>query len=603
VLDTAAPTSKASAPSSASAGSTISVSYTASDGSGSGLSEVDLYAQAPGQFGYGKVASDTTGGTSGSFSYTLSAGAGPYSFYTIATDQAGNVQGAPSTPDATTNAVSAPSASTAAPSSVSYNAATLNGSVNPNGLPTNVHFEYGLDTPYGTSTPVQSAGGGNTMLPMNANVSGLVPNTLYHFRVVATNSAGSTFGADQTFTTPAAPDNTAPVSTASSPTYNTTTSWTVSYTASDNGGGDNVVEVDLYARGPQDSGYTKVASDTSGSASGSFSYSASEGDGSYSFYTIATDQAGNARAAPAGPQATTVLDTAAPTSKASAPSSASAGSTISVSYTASDGSGPGLAEVDLYAQAPGQSGYSKVSSDTSGSTSGSFSYALSAGAGAYSFYTIATDQAGNGQAAPSAPDASTTAVGAPSSVAVVSGSGQSATVGSAFSSSLAALVKDAAGNPVSGVTVTFAAPASGASGTFASGSATTTATTGSDGQATASAFSANSVAGSYSVSASVSGASPVSFGLTNTPGTSSSVAVVSGSGQSATVGGAFSSPLVALVTDAAGNPVSGVSVRFAAPSSGASGTFVNGSATTTATTGSDGQATSSAFTANSVAGA
>ena len=45
---------------------------------------------------------------------------------------------------------------------------------------------------------------------MSASVSGLVPNALYHVRLVATNSAGTTFGPDATFTTPAAPAPGAP---------------------------------------------------------------------------------------------------------------------------------------------------------------------------------------------------------------------------------------------------------------------------------------------------------------------------------------------------------------------------------------------------------
>jgi hypothetical protein len=56
---------------------------------------------------------------------------------------------------------------------------------------------------------------------------------------------------------------------------------------------------------------------------------------------------------------------------------------------------------------------------------------------------------------------------------------------------------------------------------------------------------------------------------------------------------------VALVSDSNGNPVSGVTVTFTAPSTGASGTFAN---STTATTGSNGQATASTFTANTIAG-
>ena len=75
----------------------------------------------------------------------------------------------------------------------------------------------------------------------------------------------------------------------------------------------------LYAQAPGQTGYTKVATDSSGSGSGSFSYTATAGDGSYGFYTVATDNAGNAQATPAGAQAATLLDTTAPSSTASSP--------------------------------------------------------------------------------------------------------------------------------------------------------------------------------------------------------------------------------------------------------------------------------------------
>ena len=80
------------------------------------------------------------------------------------------------------------------------------------------------------------------------------------------------------------------------------------------------------------------------------------------------------------------------------------------------------------------------------------------------------------------------------------------------------------------------------------------------------------------------------------------ITMSSGSPQSTTVHSAFGSPLVAKVTDALGTGVPGVHVTFTAPSSGASGTFANSSATTTATTNSSGLATSSTFTANTTAG-
>ena len=110
---------------------------------------------------------------------------------------------------------------------------------------------------------------------------------------------------------------TAPSSTASSPALTNQTSFNVSYTAT--AGSAGLAQVALYAQAPGQTGYTKVATNSSGSGSGSFSYTATAGDGSYGFYTVATDNAGNAQATPAGAQATTLLDTTAPSSTASSP--------------------------------------------------------------------------------------------------------------------------------------------------------------------------------------------------------------------------------------------------------------------------------------------
>ena len=87
-------------------------------------------------------------------------------------------------------------------------------------MATTAHFEYGLDSKYtspGTSgpvydqsTPTQNVGSDSSNHAVTASVSGLVPNALYHVRLVATNSAGTAFGPDTTFTTPAAPAPGAP---------------------------------------------------------------------------------------------------------------------------------------------------------------------------------------------------------------------------------------------------------------------------------------------------------------------------------------------------------------------------------------------------------
>ncbi|MGA7559612.1 MAG: hypothetical protein WCF61_14190 [Terriglobales bacterium] len=197
----------------------------------------------------------------------------------------------------------------------------------------------------------------------------------------------------------------------------------------------------------------------------------------------------------------------------------------------------------------------------------------------------------------------TNTAGAPASITATSGGGQSATVGEPFTNPLVATVVDSYRNPVSGAVVTFAAPATGASGTFAGATNTATATTSSSGVAASPAFTANTTAGPYTVMATVPNvATGASFSLTNTAGAPASITATSGGGQSATVGEPFANPLVATVLDSYSNPVSGAVVTFAAPATGASGTFAGATNTATATTNSIGVATSPAFTANMTAG-
>ena len=78
--------------------------------------------------------------------------------------------------------------------------ATLNGLVDPHGLTTTVYFQYGPTTSYGSTTSAQTKSG-NTYQSVSANISGLAASTTYHFRIVATNTGGTRFGSDSTFTT------------------------------------------------------------------------------------------------------------------------------------------------------------------------------------------------------------------------------------------------------------------------------------------------------------------------------------------------------------------------------------------------------------------
>ncbi|MFH1121738.1 MAG: BACON domain-containing carbohydrate-binding protein [Bacteroidota bacterium] len=92
-----------------------------------------------------------------------------------------------------------PLATTLAATSVTGTSATLNGTVNPNGLATSYHFEYGTSTSYGYNTSTISAGSGTSNISVNAGISGLTTGTPYHFRLVAVNSDGTTNGNDLIF--------------------------------------------------------------------------------------------------------------------------------------------------------------------------------------------------------------------------------------------------------------------------------------------------------------------------------------------------------------------------------------------------------------------
>src|ERR1043166_2700518 len=93
-----------------------------------------------------------------------------------------------------------PVVSTSPATNVASLSATLNGSVNPRGATTSVNFQYGLTTSYGSTTATQTKTG-NTVQAVSANISGLTASTTYHFRIVAHNNGGTSFGADRTFTT------------------------------------------------------------------------------------------------------------------------------------------------------------------------------------------------------------------------------------------------------------------------------------------------------------------------------------------------------------------------------------------------------------------
>ena len=98
-----------------------------------------------------------------------------------------------------------PTVATSPATGISLTGATLRGSVDPRGVPTRYAFQFGTTTRYGGQTAVTSAGSGTKSVAVSHGVSGLQPNTLYHFRLIANGGGGTVNGADRTFTTAAVP--------------------------------------------------------------------------------------------------------------------------------------------------------------------------------------------------------------------------------------------------------------------------------------------------------------------------------------------------------------------------------------------------------------
>ncbi len=195
---------------------------------------------------------------------------------------------------------------------------------------------------------------------------------------------------------------------------------------------------------------------------------------------------------------------------------------------------------------------------------------------------------------------------------------QSSTVGQLMPVPFQMTVQDQYGDPVSGAAITFSAPASGASGTFAgTGTNTANATTDENGYVIAPQFTGNTVAGTYTVLATVpSGMAAVpkdemlikpagqegvtviaTFEVTNTASTPAAISVYSGDGQQALYNTPFGAALQAQVVDEYGNGVPGQSVNFIAPGGGTTASF-GGSSSANAVTDANGIAISPLPSAN-----
>ena len=150
---------------------------------------------------YGSTTSAQTksGNTYQSVSANISglAASTTYHFRIVAVNTGGTRFGSDST-FTTLSATGPPVVATNPATNIASSSARLNGTVDPHGLTTMVHFEYGLTTSYGRTTASQTKTG-NTYQNVSAEIDGLTAGDVYHFRIVGINSAGTRHGVDRTF--------------------------------------------------------------------------------------------------------------------------------------------------------------------------------------------------------------------------------------------------------------------------------------------------------------------------------------------------------------------------------------------------------------------
>ena len=187
----------------------------------------------------------------------------------------------------------------------------------------------------------------------------------------------------------------------------------------------------------------------------------------------------------------------------------------------------------------------------------------------------------------------TTTTGHAATLLKGAGDNQTDTAGATLPVAYADTVKDRAGNPVAGVTVTWAA--------VGGGSITTSSISGASGAATATRV-LGTTAGSQTATGTAAGltGSPTSFTATATHGNAKTLAVVAGTtNQSATVSTTVGAAPAVKITDGFGNPVAGLTVTFALGAGGARNGAITGA---TPATDASGVATLGSWTLGAVAG-
>jgi hypothetical protein len=160
--------------------------------SGTGWNPPTITPPANGTASSTLTVATNTGTTPNTYTVTLRGSATGYTTQTV-----------PVTIVVNSAAAKLPTVTTGSASSVTASSATLGGTVNPNGADTHFWFLYGTSSSLSgaSQTPSQDLGSGTSAAGISANIAQLVGGTKYYFQVVAQNSAGTTKGAINYFTT------------------------------------------------------------------------------------------------------------------------------------------------------------------------------------------------------------------------------------------------------------------------------------------------------------------------------------------------------------------------------------------------------------------
>jgi adhesin/invasin len=224
---------------------------------------------------------------------------------------------------------------------------------------------------------------------------------------------------------------------------------------------------------------------------------------------------------------------------------------VSVTFAVASGGGSSTGN----SRTTNASGIATVGSWTLGSTAGTNTLTATSGTLAGSPVTFTA----------------TGTVGQATTIAIAGGNNQSAVAGTTLPVNPSVLVTDAGGNPVAGVSVTFAVASGG--GSITGGSATTDAA----GIAAVGSWTLGTTPGANTLTATSAGltGSPRTFTATGTTGAAANIAVSAGDNQTQVVNSVLATDPAVIVTDAGGNPVQGIAVTFAVASGGGTANGVN----------------------------